>query len=82
MEEMKELIFSFAGFSALTIGLCQVVKQLTDKLDRFIPTLALIIGVGLNVLYYGVSVEHAIVGIAIGLSSMGLFSGGKKTIKG
>jgi len=82
MEEIKELIFSFIGFTGLTIGLVEVIKRVTDKLERFIPTIALAIGIGLNVLYYGISIENGIIGIAIGLSSMGLFSGGKKTIKG
>jgi hypothetical protein len=71
----------FAVFVGLTTGLVEVIKR-TIGFERYLPLCALIIGVGLNILYYGVSVENSILGLIIGLSSMGLYSGTKTTIKG
>jgi len=72
----------FAVFVALTTGLVEVLKRLATNLERFLPLFALAIGTGLNLLYYGVSVENLIIGLVVGLSSMGLYSGTKKTIAG
>jgi len=67
---------------ALTIGLVEVIKRINIIQERFLPAISLIIGSILYVSLNGISVKTLIIGIAIGLSSSGLFDIGKKTILG
>lgn len=57
-------------FTAITVGLTQVVKMAELIPNKFIPLISLIIGVGLAI-YQDMS---AIDGIIIGLSASGLYS--------
>ena len=70
-----------AAFIAITVGLVQVIKIAMPKsalLNRFIPVIALVIGVAVTS-YQGFSADSAIAGIITGLSAMGLYSGAKHT---
>jgi len=67
---------------ALTIGLVEVIKRINIIQERFLPAISLIMGSILYVSLNGISVKTLIIGIAIGLSSSGLFDIGKKTILG
>ena len=75
-------IFQFGALAAacvpVTLGLAQIVKGLGVS-KRFVPLIAIVIGIGLSALAgatWQVSVGQ---GIIIGLSSMGLWSGSKAT---
>jgi len=69
---------------AIIIGLVAVAKKLGLE-SKFAPVLALVLGVGINLVvkYLGAETgELVISGIVAGLSSMGLYDVGKKTILG
>jgi hypothetical protein len=59
---------------AVTMGLIEVVKRTELVSNRFLPLIALVIGVG--TFYIGTSTS-VLMGIATGLSAVGLFSGVK-----
>ena len=75
---MDPIIVSFTVLVALTIGLVQVIKKVGgDKVGKNItPFIALVVGVGLTVLGNVSDLTSLTVlnGIAVGLSSVGLFS--------
>lgn len=62
----------------LVVGLVQLVKQMYD--GRFIPLVALALGVGLSLLANGVSAEATISGLTYALVAMGLWSGSKAVL--
>ncbi len=71
--------FNFAVLVALTTGVTEILKQIIGK-NRFIPLISLFVGVCLSIAAYP-SREGILLGIAVGLSSSGLYSGTKKLIK-
>ena len=76
-------ILSFAVLVALTIGLTEVVKQASKAPKNFIPLIALVLGFVLTLVGNLTSITSftVLTGIAIGLSSVGLFSQ-KKLLEG
>jgi hypothetical protein len=73
---MEELL-SFGSLTALVVGLTEVVKRIGLVPERFIPLVAVFFGLLLSVLGSPspFSTYTIFVGIAIGLSASGLFSG-------
>ncbi len=68
---------------AIIIGLVSIAKKLGLE-SKFAPVLALILGVGINLVvkYLGAETGELVVGgIIAGLTSMGLYSGTKATFK-
>lgn len=64
------------------IGLLEVIKK-TGFNSKFIPALAIVLGVVLGVIYSGCELKEGILmGIVVGLSSVGLYSGVDNTLKG
>lgn len=59
---------------AVTVGLVEVVKRTKLVTNRFLPVVALVVGVAT---FYVGATSSVLVGLAVGLSAMGLFSGGK-----
>lgn len=65
----------------IVIGLVEVIKRI-GLVERYLPITAIVLGVvGVGALT-GFSAVSVIEGIVIGLSSVGLFSGGRATIQG
>ena len=68
-----------AVYIALVMGLVQVLKMALDGIipERFLPVLAIVLGLAIG-LY-----DHMglITSLTIGLSAMGLYSGGKTITK-
>ena len=67
----------------LTIGVVEVIKRSKKIKNRYLPLIALIIGIGLSFIAslmgdYG---QTLLIGAMIGLSSIGLYSG-QKAIRG
>lgn len=63
---------------ALVIGMTQVIKKGTGITRRYVPLLA--VGLGIVIAFLvakEVSLEAVLGGLIAGLSSMGLYSGGK-----
>ena len=75
-------IASFAVLTALTSGCVQVVKKV-GVTGRWLPLLALVIGVLLTLLggWAEITALSILTGVAVGLSAVGLFENVKK-IKG
>jgi len=71
----------FGILLAVTIGIAEVMKK-TFLTSRYIPLATLVVGTALSILAMGVSTTTILTGLTIGLSSMGLYSGTKKTVKG
>ncbi len=62
----------------LIIGLVEVVKKLDLIPCKFMPLVALVFGLGAGaVLHYPDIVQTVVVGLALGLASVGLYSGAK-----
>lgn len=76
-----EIALSLATVVALVVGLTQVVKGTGLISDRFIPVVAIFLGIVLAIIVWkGFSAEVIISGIVAGLSSMGLWSGTKTMV--
>lgn len=71
---------------ALTVGLVEVVKRMEAVPVRFLPVIALLVGVALAAVggsAVGLSSwrEVIVAGLMAGLSAMGLYSGGKTVLE-
>lgn len=72
---------SFVILTAITVGLVEIVKKLMGE-NRYVPLVALAVGVALAFLgqTYTEAVswqDSVLYGLVMGLSAMGLYSGGK-----
>lgn len=68
----------------IAIGLVQVIKMIPfiDKRDYAKAVLSLLVGVGLVLLDNAMPVRQMILGgLVVGLSAMGLYTGGKAGVK-
>lgn len=74
---MNEIISAGVDIG-LIVGLTQVIKMLGLP-KRYIPTLAILVGVCLSFISVGVSGISAIAGIIAGLVSVGMYSGVRAT---
>jgi hypothetical protein len=77
--DMKYLLTPAAQV-ALIIGLVEVTKRLEIIPNKYLPVLDLVLGVISGVIVYGIHLNYGYVngiclGIAMGLSACGLFSG-------
>ena len=78
---MEEFL-SFGALIALTIGLTECVKRGLNLNSRYAPLVALAFGIIINLLATALSLTPFtfLVGIAIGLSASGLYSGTKASL--
>lgn len=67
---------------AIVAGLTQVIKKTTAISDRFVPVLAIGIGVLLTVAVFAFTVPAVIGGIILGLTSIGSYEVIKTTVAG
>lgn len=77
--ELIEYLLNPVAQVALIIGIAEVFKRIGFK-KKYIPLLDLVLGIIGGVLVYGLKLGYGvdtgiIVGIALGLSACGLFSG-------
>ena len=74
----------YAGIAIipLLIGILEVIKKLGIN-KKYIPIISLLLGIGTGILLFtdGDLKAGIIKGIYIGLSAVGLYSGGKNTIE-
>lgn len=74
----------YAGITIipLLIGILEVIKKLGIN-KKYIPIISLLLGIGTGILLFadGDLKAGIIKGIYIGLSAVGLYSGGKNTIE-
>lgn len=80
METLLQLVRDGVAL-AILIGLVQIAK-LIGLSKRFLPLLAVLLGVGLAFLVVGAGIyaNVIILGLTLGLSACGLYSGIKSTI--
>lgn len=76
---METLTLNFTLLVAMVLGLTQMVKQTIST--KYIPFIALVIGVGASFLFGGVDKASVINGIIAALSAMGLYSGTSTTVR-
>lgn len=76
------LEITFAVLTAITIGLTEVVKRLlpASLKSRLTPVIALIFAVALSVGSAGFNFTSILIGLVIGLSSVGLYGGTKSVV--
>lgn len=76
-------MFDFATAVAVIVGVIEVIKRASGLNTRYVPLLAVILGI-ITYIFLGDSdiVENILTGIIVGLSSIGLYAGTKKTVKG
>ena len=85
VNELIKYLLTPVAQIAMIIGLAEIVKKF--GLDsKFIPVFDLVIGIISGVAIYGIALEYGIMegivlGIALGLSACGLFSGIKNTLE-
>lgn len=85
IDELINYLFSPVGLTALVIGIAELCKR-CGLPSKWIPLLDLALGIIGGIFVFGLEMQYGIfkgviVGIAIGLSACGLFSGIKNTIK-
>jgi len=85
-ESMDMELFSGVSAVIVIIGLIQVLKAVLNFNAKWAPVLAVIFGLiaSFGFLYYGETkaFEAVVMGLAIGLSAVGLYSGSKNTLEG
>ncbi len=84
IDELINYLFSPVGLTALVIGIAELLKKVGCP-TKYIPLVDLAFGILGGVTVFGVELNYGffkgiIIGIAIGLSACGLFSGVKNII--
>lgn len=82
IDALQALLVRSVFLLPIFVGLVQVVKTSTLVPARFLPLVAVVLGAGFGWVVLGASVTAAIVGIALGLASVGLYEFGKTTVAG
>ena len=85
INELITYLFTPVAQVALIIGLAELIKR-SGCPTRYIPMIDLALGILSGVCIYGITMGYGIingilVGIALGLSACGLFSGIKNTLE-
>ncbi len=81
---MNEILLAATIIAPIATGLTQVVKKATNVSDRYIPFIAVILGMVLGGLAMFLDLEIGIriwAGLIGGLASVGLFEGIDKAVK-
>jgi len=73
-------ITEFAILLPITMGIVEVFKR-TFLTARFLPLMALVVGVALSGFATGWTTASIFTGLILGLSAMGLWSGTKTTVQ-
>lgn len=84
MDELVKYLFTPAAQVAIIVGLAELIKKLGCP-TRFIPLIDVALGIISGVCVYGIAqgqgiVESILIGLALGLTACGLFSGIKNVI--
>ena len=85
INELLTYLFTPVAQVAVIIGLAEIIKRMGLE-NRFIPMVDLALGLISGIFVYGYLMEYGIaqgimLGIALGLSACGLFSGIKNTVE-
>lgn len=69
-------MIELSGLTGIVFALTQVIKGLGLN-SRYVPVLAIIVGILVSILFSGISNTAIIEGLFASLSAMGLYSGGQ-----
>lgn len=81
IETIQIMLTKTAVLAPIIVGVVQVVK-ITGMPARFVPLSAIVIGCAFGYVFVGATALGGLAGIALGLSSIGLYEVGKKTVQG
>jgi hypothetical protein len=86
LDELIKYLLTPAGQIALIIALAEMIKRLDIVPKKFIPLIDVALGIISGLVVFGYSmglgaIKGVILGLAIGLSACGLFSGIKNVTK-
>jgi len=70
-----------AILAALCVGLTEVVKRTRYINEQYMPVIALVLGLILSTLLDISTKEMVVQGLIIGLSAVGMYSGGRSVLK-
>lgn len=76
-----DTVINIGVVGGICLGLTQVIKMAFKIPDNFQPLTALVIAIGVSLLFVGFTREAALMGLIAGLSAMGLWSGTKNTVE-
>ena len=63
------------------IVVVEVIKKITeDKITRWLPLISLLLGIGTNLMIFGVSPENVLNGVLLGGAACGIYDFGSKTV--
>lgn len=77
---LQELLIPAAILVPVITGLVEVVKQASGLPARWLPLVAVVFGASLGLLLIQATGLGAVVGIIVGLASVGLFEFGKSSV--
>ena len=85
-DELNELLLSPTAIVALIIGIAEILKKIGLP-AKYIPIIDVMLGIAAGICVYGLMLNHdlangALIGLAMGLSACGLFSGVKNVVEG
>jgi hypothetical protein len=72
---MENIILNLATLSGLVLGLTQVVNRAFNLPERFTQLVEVILGIGISLIYIGLTRDAALLGLFAGLSAAGLWNG-------
>lgn len=81
-QSVQDVVVNSAWILAAVVGLVEVAKGVFGLASRWVPGVAVVIGIGFSLLVVGWSTLALVVGVIIGLSSVGLYNIGTKTVAG
>jgi hypothetical protein len=86
LDELIKYLLTPVGQIAIIMALAEMIKRLDIVPKKFIPLIDVVLGIISGLLVFGYSMElgaikGVILGLAIGLSACGLFSGIKNVTK-
>lgn len=82
IQTFQSLIVASAILVPIVTGVTEVIKRAFSFPDRFVPLLAVILGLGASLAVIQLSLVGALVGIVIGLGSVGLWNFHDTTVQG
>jgi hypothetical protein len=86
LDELIKYLLTPVGQIAIIMALAEMIKRLDIVPKKFIPLIDVVLGITSGLLVFGYSmglgaIKGVILGLAIGLSACGLFSGIKNVTK-
>lgn len=69
-----DIAINIATLAGMTAAITEIIKKATGLSDRFVAGTALVIGIGLSLVFVGLTKQAALLGIVSALTASGLWS--------